>query len=368
MDGRILSGALFILLAACAAPATPDPRPIQTSAAQTVIANITAQAPTRPQTPPPAASPTAQPTATTPRATPTVAGDKVALAITDKYLMAFHACDNASAPCNDPRNHRTYLAQSNDGAAWKIVPNWTPFIGSVPDVIRRGSKLYIYNPGRVTRYNLETQTLEAATNVAVSGGEMFVDPSPTLDDKGRIVLFFLHGQRGGDPAGCLPNETTCSKRFGSATEVEGSDGARFAVDAGDRAAVTLSGNLRSASDPDIFFDGKRYYLYLSHGASIAVWSANELRGTYMQMTDLPLGFFSNNTGGIPAGHFENNPARFWTYAHVQQRGVAVIRRAVHTDFSRALNENDWTTVLSASLLGLSATTNVESPGFALNAP
>ncbi|MBI3913618.1 MAG: hypothetical protein HY327_05465 [Chloroflexi bacterium] len=352
------------ILAACAAPATPDPRPIQTSAAQTVIAQVTAQAPTRapaPASPAPATIP--------PRVSPTAAsGVQISLSVTDKYLMAFHACDNAATQCQDPRNHRTYLAQSNDGAAWKIVPNWTPFIGSVPDVIRRGNKLYVYNPGRVTRYNLETQTLEAATNVAVSGGEMFVDPSPTLDDKGRIVLFFLYGQIGGDPAGCLPGETSCLKRFGSATEVEGSDGTRFAVDAGDRASVTLSGNLRSASDPDIFFDGTRYYLYLSHGPSIAVWSATELRGTYTQITGLPLGFLSNNTGGIPAGHFDNVSARYWTYAHVQQRGVAVIRRAVHADFSRALNENDWTTVLSAASLGLSATTNVESPGLALNAP
>jgi len=53
-------------------------------------------------------------------------------------------------------------------------------------------------------------------------------------------------------------------------------------------------------------------------------------------------------------------------SHVQQGGVAVIRRAVHKDFSRSLNESDWATVLTGSSMGLSSTTHVESPGFAVN--
>lgn len=71
------------------------------------------------------------------------------LEINGKYLMAFHACDTAADNCRDPRNHRVYLAQSDDGTQWSIVPGWTPHGGSVPDVIRRGETLYIYPPGNL---------------------------------------------------------------------------------------------------------------------------------------------------------------------------------------------------------------------------
>jgi len=70
------------------------------------------------------------------------------LEITAPYLMAFHACDtSAGIDCNMPMNHKVYLAQSEDGVNWSLVPGWQPFQGSVPDVIRRGDTLYIYTPG-----------------------------------------------------------------------------------------------------------------------------------------------------------------------------------------------------------------------------
>lgn len=72
---------------------------------------------------------------------PTSAPVSAPLEITGKYLMAFHACDAAAAECRDPRNHQVYLAQSDDGAQWSLVPGWKPYPGSVPDVIRRGESL-----------------------------------------------------------------------------------------------------------------------------------------------------------------------------------------------------------------------------------
>ncbi|MBI4446185.1 MAG: DUF11 domain-containing protein [Acidobacteria bacterium] len=288
--------------------------------------------------------------------------------VTGKYLMSFHACDSAATNCMDPRNHQVYLAQSNDGASWTLVPGWTPFAGSVPDVIRRGNKLYIYTArSEVVRYDLTANTREDAARVTINGvPDGFVDPSLILDDQGRLVLFFLYGQSGSDPAGCPTGQTTCQKRIGSATEVSGSDGSQFTLDSGDRAQVTISasGALRSASDPDIFFDGSKYILYLTHGPSISVWRAADLRATYSKIADL-----SNETGGIPSGHFDSTSQRYWTYAHIPRGAppVAVIRRAVHTDFSRLLVESDWSTVISASSLGLSASTHTESPGFAVNA-
>ncbi len=314
-----------------------------------------------PSLPPAGASTPARPTQSS----------KAPLEITGKYLMAFHACDTASTECRDPRNHQVYLAQSNDGAQWRLVPGWTPYTGSVPDVIRRRNTIYIYTPGNLVRYHLDTGVLEGPVAVTVSGVEMFVDPSVFVDGQGRLVLFFLYGQMGGDPAGCLPQETTCKKRFGSATEVEGSDGASFTLDKGDRATVTLvaSSEIRSASDPDIFFDGTQYILYISHGASISVWTSATLRGTYARVASLPGGLLSQGSGGIPAGYFAPLSGQYWTFAHVPRGGAATkIYRAVHSGFSRPLGEADWIAILSGEALGLGSAVNVESPGFAVNAP
>lgn len=281
------------------------------------------------------------------------------------YLMSFHACDKATADCNNPQNHRVYLAQSADGANWTLVPGWTPFPGSVPDVIARGNTLYIYTArGEVTRYDLSTKTQTTPVRFTISGvNEGVVDPSLILDDQGRLVMFFLYGQIGGDPASCLSGQSTCQKRFGSATEVAGSNGTQFSLDSGDRATVTLntSGAIRTASDPDIFFDGSQFVLYISHGPSISVWTSSQLKGSYVKLADL-----SNGTGGIPSGHYDAESARYWTYGHTQTNGVSVIGRAVHATLSRTLAEADWATVMSGQSIGLTATTNVESPGFAVN--
>lgn len=286
--------------------------------------------------------------------------------MTGAYLMAFHACDTAVAQCGNPQNHMVYLAQSDDGVSWSLAPGWVPFRGSVPDVIRRGETLYIYSAGgTLVRYRLDTNTLEAPTQVSVSGLEGgFVDPSLIVDERGRLALFFLYGRPGSDPAGCPPGQFSCVNRIGSATEVAESDGAEFALDAGDRITVALSaaGPLRSASDPDVFFDGNRYLLYLSHGPSISVWKSGDLRGAYQKIADL-----SEGIGGIPSGYFDPASKRYWTYAHVQRGGVAVIRRAVHAGFSRTLAEGDWEVVLTGPSVGLTPTTSVESPGFAVNA-
>ncbi len=300
-----------------------------------------------------------------------VSAGGTALEITGKYLMAFHACDTAAADCNDWQNHQVYLAQSNDGAQWNIVPGWSPYPGSVPDVIRRGNTIYIYTPGQLVRYHLDTGMLDGPMQVKVSGADGFVDPSAFVDDQGRLTLFFLYGRIGGDPAGCLPSESTCENRFGSATEVEGSDGASFTVDEGDRVTVTVSssGPIRTASDPDIFFDGTQCILYIAYGPSISVWTSPELRGDYTQVVALPGGMLTNNTGGVASGTFDPITQQYWSFAHVSaQNQTTTIRRAVHANLSRQLTESDWVVAISGASVGLTATTNVESPGFAVNAP
>jgi hypothetical protein len=57
--------------------------------------------------------------------------------------------------------------------------------------------------------------------------------------------------------------------------------------------------------------------------------------------------------------------QYWTYAHVGQAGVSVIRRAVHGNLSQQIGAESWTTVMSGPSMGFSAATSVESPSFTL---
>jgi hypothetical protein len=198
-------------------------------------------------------------------------------AIDRAYLLAFLACDQSLYSCNDPRNHRVYLAQSNDGAAWQMVPGWSTYTGSVPDVVRRGDMLACIP--WVRRYRFSTQTWDAPQPVALTDPEAdgYVDPSLFVDAQGRLVLFYLLGITGQDPAHCPPGQPTCVKYFHSATEVAGSDGAAFVADAGDRVAVTIPST--STSDPDIFYDGTRYASTF-RGRSVQVFLAAGLRESY----------------------------------------------------------------------------------------
>lgn len=295
----------------------------------------------------------------------------IALDISGRYLMSFHACDMNDCQ-QGPMSHMVYLAQSDDGERWSLVPGWQPYRGSVPDVIRRGNMIYVFTPNQMVRYSLTTQTFEGPFQVVINGmAEGFVDPSLFMDEQGKLVLFFLYGRMGSDPAGCSPGIPTCVQRFGSATELEGSDGTQFTLDEGDRVSITVSegSTLRSASDPDIFFDGAQYFIYISHGPSISVWTSAELRGSFVQITSLPDNLLSLGSGGVPAGYFDDLSGLYWTFAHAPRRDSATnIYRAVHSDFSRQIGNADWVVVVSGETLGLGNTINVESPGFAVNAP
>ncbi|MCW1970159.1 MAG: hypothetical protein KIH69_018770 [Anaerolineae bacterium] len=279
-----------------------------------------------------------------------------------KYLLSFHACDPAkTANCNSPQSHQTYVAHSDDGERWQLLPNWQPYAGSVPDVIRRGNVLYIYTSNlKLARYRLDTGQLE--TNIAVTGWDG-VDPSLFIDKQGRLVMFYLNGfVRNGDPAQCAPGLNTCEKYIDSIVEVAGSDGTKFEPVAGHRAVIKLGtgSQFTSGSDPDIFYDGKQFVLYISHGPSISVWTGAALDGIFSYQSIL-----SNMTGGIPAGHFDSDSKQYWTYAHITKNNAAVIRRASHANLS-TLTESSWVTVLRGFDIGLGDKANLESPGFALN--
>ena len=200
-------------------------------------------------------------------------------ALPGKYLLAFHACVPSST-CSSPTTHTTYLGYSDDGVSWSPVSGFTAYQGSVPDIIKRGDTLYFYNPQKVRKYTISTQTLGDSTAVSITKSdgskEDFVDPSPYLDTStNKIVLFYLSSTGvSGDPAQC----TTCPMR--SATEVDGSDGTQFTVDDGDRILVA------NGTDPDIYYDGSQYILYVSKGTSVYAATSTTLKGTYTLISAL----------------------------------------------------------------------------------
>ncbi len=284
-----------------------------------------------------------------------------------KYLMAFLACDDDGEACSLPVNHKVYLAVSDNGTDWTVPADWQPYTGSVPDVIERDNKLYIYTPNEVVIIDETTGEVSEPIEVQIDTDQLpagFVDPSPILDDQGRIVLFFLPGSFGAIGT-CPGGETTCTIEFFSATETDARDGIHFTLDEGTRAAVDLdiTTAYKTATDPDIFYDGSQYVLYISEGASMAVYTSDTLRGSYTLSAELPGGLITDGTGGVGCAIFDATSGSYWTFAHATVDGLSVIRRAVHADLSTQLAEDDFSTVLTGPAIGLSDTQgNIASPG------
>ena len=79
--------------------------------------------------------------------------------------------------------------------------------------------------------------------------------------------------------------------------------------------------------------------------------------------------FYEHTGSVAWGYFDQSSKRYWTYANAPQPGGSnVIVRAVHADLAHQLGESDWILLFSGASIGLAATTDVGSPGFAVYAP
>lgn len=296
-------------------------------------------------------------------------GAEISGGMDKKYLLAFHAC----TACTDYRTHVTYLVQSSDGKEWTLPPGFSAWEGSVPDVIRRGNSLYMYNPGNVRRYRFATNTWETAgtpVSIRKSDGSKveFVDPSAILDDEGRIVLFYLDstGSRE-DPATCVSGVTACTKGFGSAVEVAGSDGTSFVAQSGNRVEVTLdrsNGKTDFASDPDIFRVPGGYVVYISRGNNVQAFTSPTLHGSYAAISGLTGGYLhSSNEGGVPAGFYNEESGEYWTLVHKGTTGPLSILRAVTPSLNTPLNSGNYSVLLTGG-----SSYSLASPSFALNRP
>ena len=297
------------------------------------------------------------------------------ISMQDKYIMAFHSCDNSKYDCSNWVNHVTYLAESNDGASWSVVQGFAPYNGSVPDAIRRGNTVYLYNPGTLVKFFLNngTETRAVHVHMTFANGTIttFVDPSVYLDSSGTLHLFFPLGYfpwQNGNPANCPTGVSSCTVYIYSATEVPGSDGSSFVVDPGYRVGHAVS-NGGSFSDPSVFKGPGGYYLYVSVGASVLAYESPTLNGDYTPVQGLQDAVLvPQGIGGTPAGFYDNATQSFWTYVSQNGNGQKVAR-AVTSGLGGPIPASQFTVVLSGcAIQGMGCAYMVESPAVHLNTP
>jgi len=229
------------------------------------------------------------------------------------YLMSFHTCDTDDGPCGDPSIHEVHLAGSHDGFSWTVVDWVEPFNGSVPDVFVRDGVLYLYDVVTLRTYDLATRELIARNNLEILGDEPIfqADPSLILDDEGRLVVFFLEGLEGQDPASCPDEQPPCTKRILSATEVVGAGGHQFTLDDGARVEILVEDNTASrVSDPDILADPDGFKMLISRGQNVQVYESTELRGAFAPASDKEL---NAGSGGVPAAIWVPEDQQYWLY-------------------------------------------------------
>lgn len=277
-----------------------------------------------------------------------------------KYLMSFHTC--LGTDCFNPQNHKVQLAESDNGSNWTLVNGHTEWPGSVPDVITRNDSIFIFTPMGYRIFDKKSNNWSQTINYTVSNSSgqkvNIVDPSAILDENNNIVLFYLiNSNINGDPATC--GTFPCTKDFGSAVEKAGSKGSQFIVKDGVRASIQLQSG--TASDPDIFYDGNNYNLYISRGQSTELWSSSSLHGNYNRSSTLPNGILTNN-GGIPSGFYDQDSRKYWTFVHSEN--PAKIKQIISDNLNTELSGANI--IISGATLFNDSNIETASPGFSLN--
>lgn len=267
---------------------------------------------------------------------------------TRAYLMAFHVCQTGAANCSNPVNHTIYIAGSDDGVSWSLIEQWTPKSGSVPDIESFNGYLYLFHTGASEKWaklNACMEVVDSGDTSVVSptdsGG--FVDPS-LIADNGTLKMFYLPGIIGSDPAGC--SSYPCVKEIHSGS-FSGSDMTTLTQISGARASATLSNG--ALSDPDIIrHSNGTYYLYVSNGQNVAVFTSATLDGTFASPDGGSLRLVSFQSGGVPSA-VEGGDGRMWLYVSASNGGVETIRRAISDDGVTRIADSNFTTVVNSSI-------------------
>jgi uncharacterized protein (TIGR03437 family) len=282
-----------------------------------------------------------------------------------KFALAFMACP---ANCTGPVDRSTLLVESDDGISWSFLPGQPSLFGSTPDLVYRGSQLYVYTAlppfsNRVFRYSLNTGTWSVApVSISDASGNpvWFVDPAVVLDQSGSIALFFTLAYSSGgvitDPT-CYP----CENDIGSAVEVSGSDGAEFVLQPGWRVSRTLSSSAQYLTDPSVFSDGQRFLMYARSESGTLAYSSPSLHGSYAPLAGLSYGLLTT-AGSDSDGYYDASNQKYWTYVSTAGSGIA---RAVSSSLGQPIDPGQFTTVVPSPGMGLTPAA-VASPGFKVN--
>jgi len=278
----------------------------------------------------------------------------------EKFLMAFHSCVVGSPDCNNPAHHEVQLAESPDGISWTLVEGWRAYPGSVPDVLRRDDVLYVISTSGLRRIDMVSgDVYEDQVELVGSNLLGYVDPSLALLPTGELTLFFLPGQPGQDPASCGA-QSSCTREIRSALEVPQSQGGQFTVNPVAQVSVTIDQSCRGGdcffSDPDIFFNGKTWVLYISRGASTDALISKDINGPFDYASKV-----SDNSGGVPAGIWDPERNTVLTYVSNGQKGT--ILNAASVDGLSMLSS--FSEVLNGAMLPFESGL-VGSPGLAIN--
>ena len=299
-------------------------------------------------------------------------------AVTQPYILAFDACvkSGTAPPCSGPQY--IYIAQSADGVAWQLVPGYTPVLGSVPGVVRRGNVIYIVAGGaekgtshgdpstmETLRYHMDTGVWDSPIYFIVQDPQYTVDsrnqlqdPSVALDAQGRLVVIYDVNNYFNGFQECPGG--VCHIRM--ATEVSGSDGTQFVAQASDAATYSVA----SGGDPSApFFDGRQWVLSFAYSPPNApygslVFVSPSFAGPYDLYAGLPNGVIGP---GQMSGFF--NPARgqYWHYFPTTSNQLF---RAVKTSLSQTVTSSDLQSILTSSGIGLGANITLQHPHFATN--
>jgi FG-GAP-like repeat len=304
--------------------------------------------------------------------------------VTGRFIMSFFACTPGSCL---PTQDTIYLAQSNDGVNWSLVPGYPTQNGSVPTPVRRGDTLYVYyvNPigstVSVQKFHYSSGTWDAPVQITLNdpiGYGSLVDPTAIIDANGKINLAYTSALANVnyEAGGCPPGQTTCVQHFRLATEDSASDGTSFTSSGPDLVSVPLggAGQPDHAADPSLFQAGTQFVLTLSlatlsgnsPNSVVTLYTAPSLSGPYTLSSTLPNGVLIPNPAGVGSGYFNNQLQQYWTY--VQAAGglgpLTVISRAVKTSLSQQIQISDLTQVMSSTSLGIGSNISLQHPHIA----
>lgn len=266
------------------------------------------------------------------------------------YIMAFHTCNG---DCDNPTNHLIHLAQSPDGASWTELGGWQPYAGSVPDAFRRGNTVYVIGHG-VSKVDVSTGAVSAhALNIKKADGSKAMARDTSFAGQladGRLVVVYVPSMQDVAGASEIPVMT--------AVEDVGSDGTAFTTTGQAISIPKASLGIGEPTDPDVFFNGSAWVLYVSVGANVISYTGPAPGGPFALGTASQV---SSNSGGVASGIAADGAV--WTYVNQGDRNQVSIRRAVTATGTSLIANGAFSTVLSGSQMG---TATAESPGIAAN--